>query len=112
MRLFKAEHPSVVTLVKRQNKLRSELAQLKKSAEKMPLTQQEVQRLQEEVAVNSEIYTTMLNNIQQLRVVRVGEVGNVRIVDFAQVEANPSKPKRLNIMICSVHDVYDEKWSP
>ena len=102
MRLFKAEHPSVVTLVKRQNKLRSELAQLKKSAEKMPLTQQEVQRLQEEVAVNSEIYTTMLNNIQQLRVVRVGEVGNVRIVDFAQVEANPSKPKRLNIMICSV----------
>ena len=101
LRLFKAEHPSVVTLVKQQNKLRSELAMLKKSAEKMPLTQQEVARLQEEVAVNSEIYTNMLNNIQQLRVVRVGEVGNVRIVDLAQVESTPSKPKRMNIMMCA-----------
>ena len=99
LRLFKAEHPSVVTLVKQQNKLRSELAMLKKSAEKMPLTQQEVARLQEEVAVNNEIYTNMLNNIQQLRVVRVGEVGNVRIVDLAQVESTPSKPKRMNIMM-------------
>ena len=101
LRLFKAEHPSVVTLVKQQNKLRSELAMLKKSAEKMPLTQQEVARLQEEVAVNNEIYTNMLNNIQQLRVVRVGEVGNVRIVDLAQVESTPSKPKRMNIMMCA-----------
>ncbi len=102
LRLFKAEHPSVVTLVKRQNKLRSELSHLKKRAEKMPLSQQEVLRLQEEVAVNSEIYTNMLNNIQQLRVVRVGEVGNVRIVDYAQIESVPSKPKRLNIVTCAV----------
>ena len=100
LRLFKAEHPSVVTLVKRQNKLRSELAQLKKNAETMPLSQQEISRLKEEVDVNSEIYTNMLNNIQQLRVVRVGEVGNVRIVDYAQVEPNPTKPKKLNIVLC------------
>lgn len=101
LRLFKPEHPSVVTLVKQQNKLRSELASLKKSAEKMPLTQQEVARLQEEVAVNNEIYTNMLNNIQQLRVVRVGEVGNVRIVDLAQFESTPSKPNRMKIMACA-----------
>ena len=102
MRLFKAEHPSVVTLGKQLGKLRSELNMLKKSAEKMPLTQQEVSRLQEEVAVNNEIYTNMLNNIQQLRVVRVGEVGNVRIVDLAQVETNPSRPKRMKIFLIAL----------
>lgn len=102
MRLFKEEHPSVQTLIRQQNRLRAELGKLKKNAEKMPLTQQEVARLKEDVAVNNEIYTTMLNNIQQLRVVRAGEVGNVRIVDFAQINGAPSKPKKMNIIICSV----------
>ncbi len=102
MRLFKEEHPNVRTIVKQQDKLRGELARLKKAAETMPLTQQEVLRLQEEVAVNSEVYTNMLNNIQQLRVVRAGEVGNVRIVDYAQIEPIQSKPKKFNILICSV----------
>jgi tyrosine-protein kinase Etk/Wzc len=102
MRLFKAEHPNVQTIVKQQNKLRSELAALKKNAEKMPLTQQEVKRLQEEVSVNNEVYTNMLNNIQQLRVVRAGEVGNVRIVDFAQVEQSQTKPNKSRILMASV----------
>ena len=93
-RLFKEEHPAVVTITKQQDKLRSELARLKGSAAKMPLTQQEVLSLQEEVAVNNAQYTSMLNNIQQLRVVRAGEVGNVRIVDYAQIERKPSKPNK------------------
>ena len=101
-RLFKAEHPNVLTLNRQIDKLRKELQKLKVKAEKMPLTQQEVMRLQEEVQVNNALYTTMLNNIQQLRVVRAGEVGNVRVVDFAQVESKPSKPKKFNILVCSV----------
>ncbi len=101
-RLFKEEHPAVVTITKQQDKLRGELSRLKKNAESMPITQQEVLRLQEDVAVNNAQYTSMLNNIQQLRVVRAGEVGNVRIVDFAQIEPLQSKPKKFNILICSV----------
>ena len=101
LRLFKEEHPNVQTIVKQQNKLRAELTQLKRNAEKMPLTQQEVKRLQEEVAVNNEVYTNMLNNIQQLRVVRAGEVGNVRIVDFAQEEQSQSKPNKSRILMVS-----------
>lgn len=102
LRLFKAEHPNVMTIVKQLNRLRAELAQLKKQAEKMPLTQQEVTRLQEEVAVNNEVYTNMLNNIQQLRVVRAGEVGNVRIVDYAQIQQAQSKPNKSRIFTASL----------
>ena len=102
MRLFKEEHPNVQTIVKQQNRLRFEISKLKKNAEKMPLTQQEVQRLREDVAVNNEVYTEMLNKVQQLRVVRAGEVGNVRIVDLARINYSPSKPKKMNIIICSV----------
>ena len=82
--------------------MRGELARLKKNAESMPATQQEMIRLQEDVAVNNAQYTAMLNNVQQLRVVRAGEVGNVRVVDFAQVEPIQSKPKKLNILVCSM----------
>ena len=101
-RLFKEEHPAVQTITKQQDKLRGAIARLKKNAESMPTTQQEVLRLQEDVSVNNAQYTTMLNNIQQLRVVRAGEVGNVRIVDLAQIEPLKSAPKRGNIMVCSM----------
>lgn len=102
VRLFKEEHPAVKTILKQEENLRIKLAKLKHNAEKLPLTQQEVLRLQEEVQVNNAIYTTMLNNIQQLRVVRAGEVGNVRVVDYAMLEDKPSKPRKVNILICSV----------
>lgn len=98
-RLFKEEHPAVMTIVKQQDRLRAELGKLKSSAARMPLTQQEVLSLQEEVAVNNAQYTSMLNNIQQLRVVRAGEVGNVRIVDYAQIERKPSKPNKKVIFL-------------
>lgn len=102
VRLFKEEHPAVKTIMKQQEEIRSALNNLKQKAANMPLQQQEILRLQEEVQVNSVLYTNMLNNIQQLRVVRAGEVGNVRVVDFAQIDPIPSKPKKFNIVICSV----------
>lgn len=101
-RLFKNEHPAVQTIVKQQARIRSELSKLKNSASKMPLTQQEVLSLQEEVAVNNAQYTSMLNNIQQLRVVRAGEVGTVRVVDYAVEDADKVKPRSARILLCCV----------
>ena len=49
--------------------------------------------------VNNRLYTNLLNNIQQLRVVQAGEVGNVRIVDRAYVPIKPSKPNRKLIFL-------------
>ena len=94
LRLFQAEHPTIRTIEQQQAKLRGELSKQQKAAEKLPLTQQEVLSLQEEVEVNNKLYTNLLNNIQQLRVVQAGEVGNVRIVDQAYEPLKPSKPNR------------------
>ena len=94
LRLFQAEHPTVRTIEQQQARLYGELAKQKKAADKLPKTQQEFLSLQEEVEVNNKLYTNLLNNIQQLRVVQAGEVGNVRIVDQAFVPLKPSKPNR------------------
>lgn len=101
-RLFKEEHPTVRTIMKQQNKLRAELSKLKSSAEKMPLTQQEILSLQEEVALNNAQYTSMLNNIQQLEVVKAGEVGTVRVVDYAVLDPEQKKPRKARILLCAV----------
>lgn len=101
-RLFKDEHPAVQTITKQQNRVRAELAKLKTSAERMPLTQQEVLSLQEEVSVSNSQYTAMLQNIQQLEVVRAGEVGNIRIVDYATEDPSQTKPHKVRILIFTV----------
>jgi tyrosine-protein kinase Etk/Wzc len=45
------------------------------------------------------MYTTMLNNIQQLKLVSAGEVGSVRIIDFAEQVTRPTKPKK-SMIVC------------
>ena len=99
LRLFRAEHPTVRTIEEQQSRLRRELAKQQRSAATLPVVQQEVLSLQEEVEVNNKLYTNLLNNIQQLRVVQAGEVGNVRVVDKAYEPLQPSKPNRKLIFL-------------
>ena len=99
LRLFRAEHPTVRTIEEQQAKLRHELAKQQRSAASLPVVQQEVLSLQEEVQVNNRLYMNLLNNIQQLRVVQAGEVGNVRIVDSAYVPLLPYGPNRKMIFL-------------
>ena len=44
----------------------------------------------------------MLNNIQQLKLVSAGEVGSVRIIDFAEEVSRPSKPKKPMIVCAAL----------
>ena len=101
-RLFKEDHPSVVALKRQESQIKREMAKLGEETKDLPYKQQEILRLQGDVEVNSSIYTNMLNNIQQLRVVQAGEVGNARIVDRARIEINPVKPKRKIIFLGGV----------
>lgn len=98
-RLFKEDHPTVLALKKQQAQVKREMARLGDETKDLPYKQQEILRLQGDVQVNNSIYTNMLNNIQQLRVVQAGEVGNVRIVDRARIELKPVKPRRKVILL-------------
>ena len=64
----------------------------------LPETQQEVLKLTSEVELNKVLYTNMLNSVQQLRLVSAGEVGSVRIVDFAEMTTKPVKPQKKLIL--------------
>ncbi len=99
IRLFHAEHPTVKTLADQEAALKRELGGTSSQVKKLPATQQEVLKLQNEVELSKVLYTNMLNNIQQLRLVSAGEVGSVRIIDFAEEVVRPAKPKP-KMIIC------------
>lgn len=98
-RLFKQDHPAMLALLHQQERLINEINQEEGKTKKLPTTQQDVLKLQQEVEINNQLYTSVLNNIQQLRVVRASEIGNVRIVDLADVDDVPAKPNRKKIVL-------------
>ena len=65
----------------------------------LPETQQEMLRLSRDVEVNTALYTTLLNNSQQLKIVKAGKVGNVRIIDRPLPVYKPIKPKKKVMII-------------
>ncbi|MDO9620465.1 MAG: polysaccharide biosynthesis tyrosine autokinase, partial [Moraxellaceae bacterium] len=99
---FTAEHPSVKALDAQIAALRSEQNRFSGDISRLPSTQQELLRLTRDLQVNQELYTTLLNNAQQLKVVRGGTVGNVRVIDFAQRPLGPVEPKKPLILAVSV----------
>ena len=102
IRLFQPEHPTIKTLEEQEAALKRELASNSNETKKLPTTQQEVLKLTNEVDMSKLLYTTMLNNIQQLKLVSAGEVGSVRIIDFAEEVKKPSKPKKKIIVIIAL----------
>ena len=98
VRLFQPEHPTIKTLEEQEAALKRELASNYSETKKLPATQQEVLKLSNEVEMSKVLYTSMLNNIQQLKLVSAGEVGSIRIIDFAEQVTRPSKPKKSMIV--------------
>ncbi len=102
IRLFQPEHPTVKTLEEQENTLKRELAANSSETKKLPATQQEVLKLTNEVDMSKILYTTMLNNIQQLKLVSAGEVGSVRIIDFAEQVTRPTKPNKKMVIVVAL----------
>jgi tyrosine-protein kinase Etk/Wzc len=89
LRTYKEGSDVVTTLNQQISKLQGEASQVDSKVRSLPGTQQEVVRLSRDVQVNTELYTALLNNIQQLQIANAGEVGNVTIVDPATPSLTP-----------------------
>jgi len=109
-RLFKQDHPAMQALAQQQDRLSKEIYREEGKTKKLPTTQQDVLKLQQDVEINNQLYTSVLNNIQQLRVVRASEIGNVRIVDKAFIHQKPVKPNRKIFMLAGFGGGFVLSW--
>ncbi|MCG7538916.1 polysaccharide biosynthesis tyrosine autokinase [Pseudoalteromonas sp. OF7H-1] len=99
-RKFKREHPSYRGVVEQIDTVKRQRNELASEVQGLPETQRELLRLKRDVEVNNEIYTLLLGKTQELDIVRAGTVGNVRIVDYAEVNTTqPVKPKKALIVV-------------
>ena len=76
--------------------------ELNRSIKRLPETQRLYLQLYRDVKVNTELYTSLLNSYQQLKIAKAGEIGNVRIIDTAVEPVKPVKPRQLIILILSI----------
>ncbi|WP_175944733.1 polysaccharide biosynthesis tyrosine autokinase [Caballeronia sp. BCC1704] len=98
---FTPNHPSVQALDAQIASLSGAQTRLGKSVSTLPDTEQTALRYLRDVRVNTELYTNLLNSAQQLRIAKAGQIGNVRVVDYAQAADDPVRPKRLLVILIS-----------
>ncbi len=92
-RLYTRQHPNYRALLQQRGSLEAERKQLEKQVQNLPHTQQEILRLTRDVETNQAIYLQLLNRAQELEILKAGTVGNVRIIDSAQVAPEPVAPR-------------------
>lgn len=100
---FTESHPTIIAIDKQIARLQAQMNENDRKIEALPETQQVILRLMRDVQVNTELYTTLLNDAQTLRVAKAGTVGNVRVIDEAVLPTAPIKPvKSLIVGVASL----------
>ena len=95
------QHPTMRSLDQQIGALESEVARLAERIKDLPALEQQLLNLVRDVTVNSELYAGLLNSAQQLRLVKEGKVGSVRLVDPAMVPEMPVKPRKALALVIS-----------
>ncbi len=95
---FTAAHPAVLAIANKSRQLETEKVALEGRLRKLPEAELESARRMRDVKVANELYLTVLNKAQELRVVKEGTIGNVRILDGAVVPVKPIAPHRARVL--------------
>jgi tyrosine-protein kinase Etk/Wzc len=91
---YTEDHPAVQGIDMQLKEINGQINAMNDHIKQLPQIEQNLLRLSREVKVNTDLYTQLLNTAQQLRLVTVGKVSNVRLVDTPMVAEKPVKPNR------------------
>lgn len=96
------EHPLVTQITDQITVLLKRKQEIKEAIARAPEIQREFLKLSEDMGINREIYLTMLKNYEQLKIVKAGEIGYVRIVDMPINTYKAIAPKKLQIWVLAL----------
>ncbi|ENX16340.1 hypothetical protein F895_01541 [Acinetobacter sp. CIP 64.2] len=96
------DHPLIRQIDAQVAEINKKIADLNNRLTQLPETQRLYLQLYRDVKVNTELYTSLLNSYQQLKIANAGEIGNVRIIDTAVEPVKPVKPQKLIVLILSL----------
>lgn len=96
------DHPLMSAINAQLAEINKKTSEMTQSIKRLPETQRLYLQLYRDVKVNTELYTTLLNSYQQLKIAEAGEIGNVRLIDHAIEPVKHIKPKSLITLILSI----------
>lgn len=99
---YTGKHPALQAARDQMAQLKQQSDQLQKKIDKLPEAEKAILRLKRNVQVQTQLYTALLNRAQQLRVMKAGTVGNVRIVDQAVEPVKPVAPSKKLVLIVAL----------
>ena len=99
---FTEDHPIVAALNRQRKEVDAEIAEINERIRSLPVLEQDEARLTRDIKVNTDLYTALSNTAQQLRLISVGRVSNVRMVDAPIAPEKPLKPNRPLIVALAV----------
>lgn len=99
---YTPDHPLMTEINAQLAAIDKKSVELNQAIKRLPETQRLYLQLYRDVKVNTELYTSLLNSYQQLKIVKAGEIGNVRIIDTAVEPVKPIKPRKLIVLILSI----------
>ena len=90
---FTDSHPFMEAVNKKLAEVETERAAMNARLKNLPAAELNSVRLLRDVKVANELYLLLLNKAQELRVVKSGTIGNVRVLDRAFVPRKPVAPR-------------------
>lgn len=91
---FTEDHPVVAAVNRQRKELDAEIEEINARIRTLPVLEQDEARLTRDIKVNTDLYTALSNTAQQLRLISVGRVSNVRMIDAPIAPEKPVRPNR------------------
>lgn len=95
---FTPEHPALQAVDRQLAAVSAEISRAESHIRQLPSLERDLLHLSREVKINTDLYSTLLNSAQQLRLVKAGKVSNVRLVDPPMLPLDPARPDRGKIV--------------
>jgi tyrosine-protein kinase Etk/Wzc len=95
---FTDSHPAIRAIDAQLAELNARHRLIESQIAARPMIEQGVLRTQRDMQVNQELYLELRQNLQQLNLIKAGNIGSVRIVDTAPVPEQPVWPKPFLII--------------
>lgn len=99
---FTPNHPIISLIDGQIASVNAQINGLTGRIQKLPDVEQNVLRLMRDVKVSTEMLQSLLNDMQQLRLMKASKVGTSRLVDSAEVPISPIRPNREVISTLAV----------
>lgn len=98
-RKFKKNHPLYIEFLRKKSDLQTKKSDIELQTSQIPTEQFNTFKLQRNVELAQRVYLQTLNKFEELKVIKAGTIGSIRIIDQALVHPKAVKPQKAIVAI-------------